>query len=488
MAITVSSRPDEYSNSAIFVTSTDIAEDSTHVNTRIEASLYVDGVVIAKKVKQKGVTTFDFTDMLKSKCLFTTPAIDDNSGTTIIDGGKTGSNLITGWTNDGFDTHTTIGANWTSLITNNNAKSYTNSIAVTLGKVYVLIFKATTCDSIYTVQTKTTPANSNVVSSLSTTKRMYIQPRTTGNIQLEFSVLSSGTTYNYAGNWEMYELNVNDWFCPYYISFTEKYEDASGVTQSGSTSTESQLGIFFKSNATLLSSYIIEDGSTLTTNGYNLSTTALSYPILKTVPSGCRTSVFTLGIINKIHYQVRTRIQPYNSSGGAETAVDSSLQDVYSPIIAAHYNQSIVSTYPRADFSFRDASVYINTPLRYDAVTPCYPSILHLIWQNQLGGFSQYTFMYQIEKYRGVDKEFYIDANKKEKVIPSSIITRNTITAYTPISVSEKQLEYIQDILEATTIYWQRAADDLVAVTVQSKDITIKQDNELTPFQIEITY
>jgi hypothetical protein len=490
MAITVSTRPNEYSNSAIFVTTTDVAEDSTHVNTRIEAALYVDGVVIDKKVKPKGITTFDFTETLNSKCLFTTPALVDSSGTAIIDGGKTGSNLITGWTNDGFDTHTTSGANWTSLVTNNNAKSYTNTIAVTLGKIYVLIFKSTTCESIYTVQTKTTPANSNIVSSSADTRRMYIQPRTTGNIQLEFSVLSSGATYSYVGNWEMYEMNSNNWFCPYYVSFTEKYEDASGVTQTGATSTESVLNLFFKSNAATFTDYIITTNQKfLKSDGYNLSTNARSYNLLKIPPTSGRVSAYNLGVISKTLYQLKTRINRYDSSGALQTNTESSLQDIYSPIICVHIEQSLVATYPRADFSIMsEVAIDASEILRYDAVNTCYNSIVHLIWKNKTGGFDEYTFAYNITKGMVVEKEYYKDSGNKDKVIPSSIVSQRYITAFTPLAISELQLEYLKDLLESDIVYWQRGAGDMVMVTVKSDNIITKNDNEFTPFQIEITY
>lgn len=494
MAITVSTRPSEYSNSSIFITSTDVAEDSTHVNTRIEATLYVNGVAIAKKVKPKGIATFDFTDILESKCLFTNPAIDDSSGTTIIDAGKTGSNLITGWTQDGsytFVTFTTSGANWTSVsINETEGRAYTNSISVTLGKVYVILAKKGVAHAQgLTIRTKTTTSNGNITSFTSTGQRVYYQPRVTGSVQIEV-VANSGTSIYDSTNWEMYEMNLTDWYCPYYISFTEKYEDASGATQTGSTTTETSLNNFFKSNATTFTDYVIATNQKfLKPDGYNLSSSARSFSVIKTLPSGYRTSALNLGVISPINYQIKTRVTPYNSSDVAQTDVDSSLQDIYCPIIGVHTNQSLVATYPRADLKLMSASSTVaSETLRYDQIITCFPDILHLVWKNKTGGFSEYTFPYSIGKSTQYEKDYYKDVNKKDKIIPTSIVANSTITAYTPLSVTEKQLEYIQDLLESTQVYWQRAADDLVSVTVKSESITTKMDNEFTPFQIEISW
>lgn len=498
MAITVSSRPNEYSNSAIFITSTDVAEDSTHVNTRIEASLYVDGAVIAKKVKPKGITTFDFTEILNSRCLFTTPALDPSNNVDIVSGGKVGSNLITGWTNNAhptdFATFTTSGNGWTSVISEltGTATCYTNSIAVTTGKTYVLLFFSTsTVPLASSVQVKTTPANGNVLGWADTQLRGYFQARTTGNIELEFTVITTGTAANFAGTWGMYELDTCDWWCPYYVVFTEKYEDAAGATQTGASSTETQLGLFFKSNVTSLNSYLMAGATDkfLKSDGYNLSTNARSYSLFKTLPSGMRTSAFNAAIIYRSTAEIKYRLTPYNASGVAQADVDGSFEDVYSPIVVIQCNEGIFGTYPRGDIKIMNrAGTSISEVLQFDQNVVCFPNLLHLIWRSKVGGFSEYTFPYNIGKIYDVEKEYYKDSNKKDKIIPTSIIDKNTITALTALGVTEKQLEYIQDIIYSNQCYWHQSTTVLTPVTVRSEAITTKQDIELTPFQIEVSW
>src|SRR5437763_958180 len=66
MSLTVSSHPYNIDNSAAFTVDTDLIEDSTHVNLRIRAEIYQAGEIRAVLDKPKGLTNFDFADILKS--------------------------------------------------------------------------------------------------------------------------------------------------------------------------------------------------------------------------------------------------------------------------------------------------------------------------------------------------------------------------------------------------------------------------------------
>ena len=67
MSLTVNSYPANISNSGSFNVTTDLVEDSTHVNLRIRADITVSAVIIATVEKPKGLPDFDFGDILKAQ-------------------------------------------------------------------------------------------------------------------------------------------------------------------------------------------------------------------------------------------------------------------------------------------------------------------------------------------------------------------------------------------------------------------------------------
>jgi hypothetical protein len=67
MAITlVAQPPNVICNAATFNVTTDLVEDSTHVNLRIRCDITVAAVIVATVEKPKGLPDFDFGDILKS--------------------------------------------------------------------------------------------------------------------------------------------------------------------------------------------------------------------------------------------------------------------------------------------------------------------------------------------------------------------------------------------------------------------------------------
>ena len=55
MALTIYGYPDKIDNSASFEVSTTLTEDSTHVNLRVKAELYHEGIIKAVIEKPKGL-------------------------------------------------------------------------------------------------------------------------------------------------------------------------------------------------------------------------------------------------------------------------------------------------------------------------------------------------------------------------------------------------------------------------------------------------
>lgn len=66
MALTIVSYPNNIDNSGVFNVTTDLVEDATHVNLRVRAEIYHEGIVKAVVEKPKGLADFDFSDILKS--------------------------------------------------------------------------------------------------------------------------------------------------------------------------------------------------------------------------------------------------------------------------------------------------------------------------------------------------------------------------------------------------------------------------------------
>src|SRR5674476_153504 len=66
MAIGATLYPNPIDDYADFSVDTDLIEDSTHVNLRIRAEIYHEGIVKAVVEKPKGLIDFNFADILKS--------------------------------------------------------------------------------------------------------------------------------------------------------------------------------------------------------------------------------------------------------------------------------------------------------------------------------------------------------------------------------------------------------------------------------------
>jgi hypothetical protein len=94
MSLNVISQPAAIDNSAQFEIDTTLVEDTSHVNLRLRAEIYHEGIIKAVIEKPKGLTVFSLNDILKSL----TPGLKfaRDSGQ-IIQAGTVGANLIESW-------------------------------------------------------------------------------------------------------------------------------------------------------------------------------------------------------------------------------------------------------------------------------------------------------------------------------------------------------------------------------------------------------
>jgi len=232
MALTVNSSPYKIDNSGVYNITTSLVEDSTHVNLRIRASIYTDGIVRAMVEKPKGVSDFNFADILKSL----SPTLNFNRGTgETVQTGSVGANLITDWavnsgTYVGFSHLVNVisAAHGTVLST-----LETNAITVAPGELYLFYSPDYVCTG--------TPISAafqtgEVMDGFEANKGILIMPTVAGSYKI---VIGYVTNQNFSGTFYLFKITTNrstigGGLLPYLIKFYEVYEDASGVTQTGS--------------------------------------------------------------------------------------------------------------------------------------------------------------------------------------------------------------------------------------------------------------
>ncbi len=268
MAITKNTTPNTIDKSAAFNVTTSLVEDSGHVNLRIRADIYHEGVVKATVEKPKGLPDFDFSDILKSL----TPGLKfaRDSGD-IVKTGSIGSNLLTDFTHDaGWDTFTHTNNVIASAIeaSTDSIWATSNTVAMVPGELYLLYtpdFASSGGNTPYIALyiTVTHYAIENIVSN----KGILIMPTVAGNFF--FKVGSSGGLMNFSGTFLLYKITTNrttigNPLAPYFVIFSEVYETAAGVTTIGATdATNVYRYVPAVGDGTAFTEYVLHDNSCL---------------------------------------------------------------------------------------------------------------------------------------------------------------------------------------------------------------------------------
>jgi hypothetical protein len=239
MSVTINTQPQRIDKSAAFGVVTSLVEDSTHVNLRLRADIYHEGIIKAVVEKPKGLDSFDFADILKS---LTPGLLFARDSGDIVKTGSVGSNLITGWSvNAGsWDTFTSSTNQITSAIEASAAavSLKSNDITMTVGELYV----------VYSLDLVNTGGNDPNINNSVTEHAAWdlsyaniaavIIPITTGTRQIVISAPAGDV--NFSGTFICYKITTNrttigNPLAPYFVKFTEVYEDAAGVTTTGGT-------------------------------------------------------------------------------------------------------------------------------------------------------------------------------------------------------------------------------------------------------------
>ncbi len=233
MALTITSTPQPIDSNAVISVETSLTESSSYNNLRIRAELYHDGEIVAVSEKPKGLSDFDFSDILKTLML----GVKKTRGSVQShETGSVGSQLIASWgLFDGyFDTLSTSGNVINSAISTGTGTLVSNSIAMQRGELYVLVVPDLVSSGVNRPQIRLSQTGGPDYTDFYP-KKSYILMPIEDNTYMTLLV-GFNNYQNFSGTFNLYKITtdkeaVGSALVPYFVNFTEVYEDSSGVTQ-----------------------------------------------------------------------------------------------------------------------------------------------------------------------------------------------------------------------------------------------------------------
>ena len=254
MALTININPENIDNKAIFNVTTTLVEDTTHVNLRVRADIYIDGVIRATVEKPKGLADFDFEQILRS---FTYGLQFPKDSGDIVKCGTVGSNLITDVTGT-YSTFTNTGP----IISEASGAlaAFGNSIpaiSFEAGSTYVFYIKNYVKNSGGDPQFSIADWTLNPLCP-EMLEKVYITPvenkgtiivcKQSGSVTVTFNNYSAS---DWSGELYLYKITTDPVtygkpLTNYQVIFTEYWETAAGVTNSGDTTEGDLVGKVFR--------------------------------------------------------------------------------------------------------------------------------------------------------------------------------------------------------------------------------------------------
>jgi hypothetical protein len=311
----------------------------------------------------------------------------------------------------------------------------------------------------------------------------------------------------------LYLLSDCDWYVPYTMSFQEKWEDATGITQSGTLlDGKEDLYLFFKSDAGVFEEFLLGSGASkflvppdiaaitaddvtltidstiVTADGYTGETRGFYDQIPKTIPAGTRVSEYLFFVSPYTDYKIEIALLNYNASFAYQSVGYSLSTILYSPIVALHIDQGIVATYPIIGIKVVRVTAHTVISEEFFIVSNnvAYPQIINLIWKNSMGGFSAWQFFSQIVKGKRTERTYYKDQDSKNRIL--SITPLDYINCASRMHLSTLQMEFLSDLITSDLVYWQRTAGDLVEVTILTAENMTERNEEIMQGAIEFEY
>lgn len=262
MAVTINSTPTAaISASALYDVSTSLVEDSSHFNVRLRASLYHEGVIRAVIEKPKGLQKFDFSEILSTLIL---GCLKERASGDAYECGSIGSQLLTSWASySGTWTTLTTSANQiTSAICTVSSVLQSNAVTMAVGELYVLHVPDLVSSGTNRPRVFLSTGGAAEV-ELFANRSYLLMPTSAGSITLRLGNVAS---QNFSGTFNLYQITtdretIGGMLAPYFVTFTEYYEDSSGVTQTGATAT-SKLFRFVKASSGITFSDYVLSGAT----------------------------------------------------------------------------------------------------------------------------------------------------------------------------------------------------------------------------------
>lgn len=478
MALTVNSTPDNISNHGIHNVTTDLTEDSSHVNLRIRAEIYHEGIVKAQVEKPKGIAEFDFGDILKT--LVPGLKLARNTGAYANTGTIEATNLITGWSvsSGTWDTFTAIGAVIGEAIKSAAAGAFveTNDIAVTVGDIivfYVDPFASTGANIPYSIV-----AGDNEGTYIVLNNTCLYMALSTGNIKI--LVGHDAGEMNFAGDVFAFRINtdrdtVGGLLAPYKVKFSEIYENSSGVTTTGAThltrvrrfvpaTTDNFTEYVMHDNACLFASETLRDGVTPYFIGTNWNREYFlafftEYALIKVMYRKNYTGGYSNN--NKVCYE-----------GWGVVILNT--DEIFSSVTSGL--EIYIANY--------DTDAAISATIAIDISSADIPEREILEYDGESGGKEYLAFEGRKDKSTETIREYYAGIKKNRKLIQASGIRRQKLeTRFTDIN----NTSHLEALLVADEVKKLDTSYGTTDVTVITDSVRIAS-SELFTNQIDIEY
>lgn len=477
MAITITSEPARVDNAAAFVADTSLSEDASHVNLRIRAELYHNGDIIATKDMPKGITSFDFEKILKS---LITPYKAAMGGTLKIRGGITESppGLISGWSDlySNHETFTVSGISITQCVNSDASATWagTNTLSVTKGDIIAVCITDMQIAS-GELFLSLTFGGDGALTPIADGENMYLLQVVNTSAIARVVIGNPGGNFDYGcGGVCVFKVPAvivaGNYQAHYFIKFTEKYENASGVTQTGATSI-SQEHSYINSDADDLNDYDIDDDTKhfLTTFPgtwkYDDQEIQINFLCSK------HSFVYFGYKIDGGSWVVST----YVFMGGFIGVVclnDTTLMSAVTAYVDIALFRTSASTYP------------LTETIRIYKEDVSYPNSTFLQWMNKKGGLDQYQFKFDNNKSLSTSRDYYIDNDNKRKIL--EVVETNSKMAET-FYETEEMLTWLKEILISLFAY-ELEGTDSTDITIVTASAQVRSKKEKLTFSVEYEY
>lgn len=513
MAVTIDSSPGIRSNQAEFEVSTSLVEGASYQNVRVEAVMkFADekgNLRTVKKVKPKGLLTFDFTDILNSVIKYKVPTFYQSEGMEMTHVGVRGIELMTSWTNVDWDSLSVVagGAGITSGAHDGDVSGdgyfASNTFAVTEGDILVFHLDPLSVggDAPSIVLNGVTSYGKNEIDSAG---NYYFLVTETGTASFRVYIYAPDICTSIAFTNLVYKLELNDWWMNYGVTFTEKYENASDVTTSGTPKKADDCFNHFQSpeitEAIFLASYVCQAGADYPLNHYhNTGREDQHYGrgavMLKS--DVLIVSSFIACVVAKTFVEGRVYYEKYDKDGGSNGTGYTSTVANYSNLVFIVISSDTFSTDTiRVDVRLRDGSTNDKSDtIRNYALQGAKPSQkympIHIHWINNLGGISNMTFFSEFRITGKIEREVYKDSERLIKNIRAfghRLVQVNS--GQLPVLDNfEYDIKFWESLLSATEA-WLHVEEDVVKeITIESDDLELRPvDREFWEINLAFIY